>query len=474
MASGGSTRQEVGPRPVVLRAFGYFSAAGLALYAVLLSRQRQVDFEVYRMGGHHVLGSISTPSRHRCRRHSSSPTPTGCTVALAVLGVTGEGQVVWDITKVVALTALVAVSSAPRADDRSCDRTGTWPDRPRSRRASPLASSLRSQLGQIDLVLVLMIVTDLTIGVSWRGSVYRRAPRGPWQPPSNCVAHLPPLAGHASMARREKRCKRVRSGHRCDDGAHPEVFVELFHEVRLRRAPNWRQFHNEQSDTPRRAARAGLAQSPVAVDLLLVIVLVLAWHSPRCVPPLVRSSGVLLCAATGLLISPISWQHHYVWCVPLVVWLIFGVDRPRRAAVWALIAAMIMMVMPPGHSSDLSVMWYVRENSYLLATVGSSRSGACCWRGAGPAPPWRWRGAPPSPWPHRGSNRRPASAPSRVNCGGPPSSAGPFALARAMVVLAYGAMSQGDPGRVELPRLRRPRAEEPPRVTISHVRLLDG
>ena len=44
----------------------------------------------------------------------------------------------------------------------------------------------------------------------------------------------------------------------------------------------------------------------------------------------------------------------------------------------------------------------------------------------------------------------------------------------AMVVLAYGAVSQGDRGRVDLPRLRGPRAEEPPRVTISHVRLLDG
>ena len=44
----------------------------------------------------------------------------------------------------------------------------------------------------------------------------------------------------------------------------------------------------------------------------------------------------------------------------------------------------------------------------------------------------------------------------------------------AMVVLAYGAVSQADRGRVDLPRLRRPQPQEPPRVTISHVRLLDG
>jgi hypothetical protein len=44
----------------------------------------------------------------------------------------------------------------------------------------------------------------------------------------------------------------------------------------------------------------------------------------------------------------------------------------------------------------------------------------------------------------------------------------------AMVALAYGAVAESDPGRVDLPRLRRTRGEEAPRVTISHVRLLDA
>ena len=116
--------------------------------------------------------------------------------------------------------------------------------------------------------------------------------------------------------------------------------------------------------SPERALRIPHA----VVDLLLVVVLcagmalaALAFH---------RSSvllGVLLCAATGLLVSPISWQHHYVWCVPLLVWLVSGVDRPRRGVVWAALAAIVFMVMPPGQSGDLNVMWYVRENAYVLA-----------------------------------------------------------------------------------------------------------
>lgn len=34
-----------------------------------------------------------------------------------------------------------------------------------------------------------------------------------------------------------------------------------------------------------------------------------------------RARAVLTCATTALLISPISWSHHWVWCVPLLVLL---------------------------------------------------------------------------------------------------------------------------------------------------------
>ena len=34
-----------------------------------------------------------------------------------------------------------------------------------------------------------------------------------------------------------------------------------------------------------------------------------------------RAWSVLCCAITALLISPISWTHHWVWCVPLIVLL---------------------------------------------------------------------------------------------------------------------------------------------------------
>ena len=43
-----------------------------------------------------------------------------------------------------------------------------------------------------------------------------------------------------------------------------------------------------------------------------------------------RMAGLLCCAVTGLLVSPISWTHHWVWAVPLLVGLNGGLAAPLR------------------------------------------------------------------------------------------------------------------------------------------------
>ena len=45
--------------------------------------------------------------------------------------------------------------------------------------------------------------------------------------------------------------------------------------------------------------------------------------------------GVLICAATCLAVSPISWVHHMVWVVPAILWLALAPDRPRWGRVLA-------------------------------------------------------------------------------------------------------------------------------------------
>ncbi|HEX7322622.1 MAG TPA: glycosyltransferase 87 family protein, partial [Mycobacterium sp.] len=61
---------------------------------------------------------------------------------------------------------------------------------------------------------------------------------------------------------------------------------------------------------------------PVLIAVAVTAVLaVLAW---RALDPTDRLGLLLVVELFGLLVSPISWTHHWVWLVPLMIWLIHG------------------------------------------------------------------------------------------------------------------------------------------------------
>jgi alpha-1,2-mannosyltransferase len=83
-----------------------------------------------------------------------------------------------------------------------------------------------------------------------------------------------------------------------------------------------------------------------------------------------RMAGLGCCAVTGLLVSPMSWTHHWVWVVPLLVWLTTAAWR-RRSAAGALGAAIAAVVFSdytplpwPGHPADPARM--VASDLYAL------------------------------------------------------------------------------------------------------------
>ena len=69
---------------------------------------------------------------------------------------------------------------------------------------------------------------------------------------------------------------------------------------------------------------------PVLIGIALTAVLaILAW---RALDASDRLGKLLVVELFGLLLSPISWTHHWVWLVPLMIWLIYGPLRERRDA----------------------------------------------------------------------------------------------------------------------------------------------
>ena len=100
-------------------------------------------------------------------------------------------------------------------------------------------------------------------------------------------------------------------------------------------------------------------------------------------------AGWLTCALTGLLVSPISWDHHWVWVVPAMALFTDTALRARGAARWAwwaLAAVMAVLfgawgplplgeVYPlPGRLQPVSSNLFVLTGLVLLAVaIGAAR-----------------------------------------------------------------------------------------------------
>ena len=74
---------------------------------------------------------------------------------------------------------------------------------------------------------------------------------------------------------------------------------------------------------------AGFGPLVVAAIAVTAVLAVLAW---RALDGSDRLGKLLVVELFGLLLSPISWTHHWVWLVPLMIWAIHGPLRERRGA----------------------------------------------------------------------------------------------------------------------------------------------
>jgi len=120
----------------------------------------------------------------------------------------------------------------------------------------------------------------------------------------------------------------------------------------------------------------GVLPDGVMLPVLIVTAaagLLLAAQAHRRSSPLL---GVLICAATGLIVSPVSWVHHMVWVVPAILWLALAPDRPRWGRVLAAATAVLFWSapvwwVPYKNTSDLhlNVLQLIAGNSFFFAML---------------------------------------------------------------------------------------------------------
>ena len=377
------------PRPgrsAGLRPLAWLVGAGSAALVVVgalgLATRRQLDIAVYLMGARHLVdGRLYLVSLQPAPHLPFTYPPFAALVfvPLALLG-SEPARVVWSLVNAVALYALVWLSVR-----------AAWTGLPPARRAlvalllmapaywiEPVR--LTFSFGQVNIVLAVLVLADLT-GPVRLGR--RTLPTGILVGVAAAVKLVPLVFVPYLFLTRQTRAAWFSLG----TFAFCSVASALF-DPRVA----WSYWTRYSFDAQRvggvyyisnqsvRAVADRLDHRVVstgAVTLASAAVLVagvlLAVWAHRSSSSLL---GVLVCATTGLLVSPITWAHHLVWVVPVLIWLTWADDRPAFGRLWAAAGAALfwwapIWTVPNGSDRELSEHgWQLaRGNAFFFAMV---------------------------------------------------------------------------------------------------------
>lgn len=318
--------------------------------AVALTRH-QIDFGVYFLGGRDVFGpnlySTAHPGTGLFFTYPPFAALLFAPVARMPLLLAEGVSAAVNVAALIVLGALALKAVRPRMDRREALGFAAL--------ASVMLAALRPVfdaflLGQVELVLAVLVLADLTrrwkIG-SWT------LPRGVLIGIAAAVKLTPLLFVPYLLLTRQKRAAAVASAtfvmaSALGAVAAPSASLTFWTRGIFRARSGTVAYYI--SDQNLRAFLLRLYHGPVPASLLWGVTfltaaagLVIAGSAYR------RSSellGVLLCATTALLVSPISWDHHYVWVVPALAWLAFAADRPARGRQLAAGIAVLFIAAP--------------------------------------------------------------------------------------------------------------------------------
>ncbi len=314
--------------------------------------QYQLDLAVYVLGAHHLVDGHLYSASLPTTPHLPFTYPPIAALAFIPLTVLPRqaAQLVWAAVNIASLYAVVALSLravVPGMDRSRLALVALWVLGP-TMLLEPVW--LTFYFGQINLVLCAAILADLTLELRVGG---RTLPRGVLLGISAAIKLIPLVFIPYLFLTRQFR-------------AAWTTLVTFVAVTVLALAFNpsvtWAYFTKYATDAQRvgtvffisnqslRAAADRLAHRQIAVPLVtaaeaivLVAGIALAGWAFR------ESSsflGILVCATTGMVVSPITWEHHLVWVVPILLWLSLAPDRPAGGPVWAAAAAGVLVWAP--------------------------------------------------------------------------------------------------------------------------------
>jgi alpha-1,2-mannosyltransferase len=365
---------------LVISLFLILSVGGALGVAIVAATRHQIDFDIYRMGAKNVLGthlynvrlSHSMMGGKRGMRFNYPPFAALLFRPFTMLSVS-IGQLSWSVMNLAALAALIALSIKVLRPEWPWQRIWIiaamllFP----AVRLDPALLTL--DYGQVNICIALLVLVDLTHRTP--------LPRGVLVGIAAAIKLTPLIFIPFLLLSRQFRASAMALGGflLCTLGTYAVApsasrqywSINIFNN---KRSGNLLYVSNQnlQSALQRILGTVppiALVASAVAIFAIGgLIVAAAAYHVSS---PML---GIMTCAATGLIISPVSWAHHYVWVVPALVWLALGKDRPSAGPWLAVVTAILFWLAPiwwvgnlqTGYGGSLTLLF---GNSFFLAAV---------------------------------------------------------------------------------------------------------
>jgi alpha-1,2-mannosyltransferase len=362
---------------------GAVSTALVVVGALGLSwHRRQLDIDVYLMGARHLvdgrlyLAGLPTPP------HLPFTYPPFAALVFVPLNVLplNAAQVLWSLVNVAALFTLVWLSLRAVRPGLDRRRRLLWSLVLMAPVFWMEPVHLTFAFGQVNVVLAALALADLTGHLRLGG---RALPRGVLIGVVAAVKLTPLVFVPYLFVTRQTRAAWVALGTfavcsaataATDPGVSWSYWTKYATDAKRVGGVFFISNQSLRAVADRvdhRVVSTGLTTVASAVVLVMGIALARwAWRSSS------NLLGVLVCATTGLLVSPITWEHHMVWIVPVLIWLVWAPDRPAGGRLWALAGAAMfwwgpIWRVPHGSNVELTEHgWQLIEgNSFFLAMV---------------------------------------------------------------------------------------------------------
>jgi alpha-1,2-mannosyltransferase len=350
---------------------------GLSLYFACLY---QDDFRVYLAGAHNLAGGTLYSRQTRGEFFTYPPFAALVFVSLEKIPSPIAAQIVWALLNDAALAALIACSIRAVRPDLPAGPRWLW--------ASGLAGPaffldpvlLSIRHGQVNVLLAALTVWDLA-GSRRIGPA--TVPRGVGTGVAAAIKLTPLIfLPYLVLTRRSGaawRCAGVFA--LCEGIAFavspgPSAAYWTRYMFDYTRVGGYLRLGGLLATTNQNlmGALARFNHAPVPAGMLWAMagllgaagLLLAALGHSRCS----AFPGVIVCATTGLVISPVTWTHQMVWVLPAIVWLAAAPQRPRWGRAMAAATAVLFWAAP---------VWWVpngnlrplHENSWQLLAGNS-------------------------------------------------------------------------------------------------------